>query len=61
MSVGTWFWSTWQSYTIVNCENLEKTNSKTIAQNLKKKKMNLIFPQGVEYNNVLLLKKNKKK
>jgi len=39
---------------LVNCEHLEKTNSTTIAQ-LFDRSMNLIWPQGVEHNNVLLL------
>jgi len=39
---------------LVNCEHLEKTNSTTIAQ-LFDRTMNLIRPQGVEHNNVLLL------
>ncbi|KAL4131839.1 hypothetical protein QTP88_009087 [Uroleucon formosanum] len=39
---------------LVNCEHLEKTNSTTIAQ-LFDRTMNLIWPQGVEHNNVLLL------
>ncbi|KAL4153406.1 hypothetical protein QTP88_001239 [Uroleucon formosanum] len=39
---------------LVNCEHLEKTNSTTIAQ-LFDRTMNLIWPQGVEHNDVLLL------
>lgn len=39
---------------LVNCEHLEKTNSTTIAQ-LFDRTMNLIWPQGIEHNNVLLL------
>jgi hypothetical protein len=39
---------------LVNCEHIEKTNRTTIAQ-LFDKSMNLIWPQGVEHNNVLLL------
>jgi len=39
---------------LVNCEHLEKANSTTIAQ-LFERTMNLIWPQRVEHNNVLLL------
>lgn len=39
---------------LVNCDHLEKTNSTTIAQ-LFDRSMNLIWPQGVEHNNALLL------
>ncbi|XP_050530617.1 uncharacterized protein LOC126899610 [Daktulosphaira vitifoliae] len=39
---------------LVNCEHLQKTNSTTIAH-LFDRTMNLIWPQGVEHNNVLLL------